>query len=243
MLNFISNQVSFYIAILLVLFIPGYFLLLAVESKRRLFSSLERMIFSFGLSIISVDLLMMLMGKIGILFNKISIISAILLFSAACFAIFKIIRAKNPEKSEEKKSSFSKNQTILIIILLFLTIFIKTAYLKNSIFPTSTDLGHHMYWTKTISENGKLPVYQESDIIQIDGKYQVSRPEKIADFIIGEHLIFSAINLISGINYIIKVIFQFRIAHLRFFHVIRRPFDFVPDIHQLIVNKNSPNDR
>lgn len=214
MLQFISSQLLFYIAIILVLFIPGYFLLLAIEAKGKLFGSLERIIFSFGFSIIIVDLLMMLMGKAGILFNKISLIAVILLFSAVCFAIFKIIQYNiflRPseyviEKSEEiisqKVFDFSQNQKILIIILLFLTIFIKTAYLKNSIFPTSTDLGHHMYWTKTISETGKLPVYAESDIIQVDGKYQVSQPEKIADFIIGEHLIFSAINLISGINFI-----------------------------------------
>ena len=202
MINFIQTQLLFYLAIFLVLFVPGYFLLLAIESKRKLFSSLERMIFSFGFSIIIIDLLMMLMGKAGILFNKISIIAAVLLFSAICYAIHKIIKNKSPDESEEKIFDFSKNQKILIIILLFLTIFIKTAYLKNSIFPTSTDLGHHMYWSKTISETGKLPIYQESDIVQVDGKYQVSQPQNIADFIIGEHLIFSAINLISGINFI-----------------------------------------
>lgn len=211
MLQFISSQLLFYASIILVLFIPGYFLILAIESKKKLFGSLERFIFSFGFSIITVDFLMLLMGKAGILLNRISIIVAILLFSAICFAIYKIIRSRTISESQEstelkaKESaafSFSKNQKILIILLLFLTIFIKTAYLKNSIFPTSTDLGHHMYWSKLISETGKIPVYQESDIIKVDGNYQVSQPEKIADFIIGEHLIFSAINLVSGINFI-----------------------------------------
>jgi len=214
MINFIQTQILFYIAIFLVLFVPGYFLLLAIESKRKLFSSLERMIFSFGFSIIVVDLLTMLMGRTGILFTRTSIILGILTFSIACFAIYKIIKfytisrpqdnveSEISKKTIDKAFDFSKNQKILIIILLFLTIFIKTAYLKNSIFPTSTDLGHHMYWSKTISETGKLPVYQESDIVQIDGKYQVSQPQQIADFIIGEHLIFSVINLISGINFI-----------------------------------------
>lgn len=200
--NFISSQILFYIAIILVLFVPGYFLLLAVESKKKLFSSLERLIFSFGLSIITVDLLMMLMGRMGILFSRLSIIIGISTFAIVCFTIYKIRKINRTGGYEEKISDFSKNQTILIIILLFLTIFIKTAYLKNSIFPTSTDLGHHMYWTKTISETGKLPVYQESDIVKVDGIYQSSQPEKIADFIIGEHLIFSAINLLSGINFI-----------------------------------------
>lgn len=202
MINFIQTQILFYISIVLVLFIPGYFLLLAIESRKKLFSSLERLIFSLGLSIIIVDLLMMLMGKINIPITKISIMLGIFIFSAICFAICKITKKNSEEPEINNVFSFSKNQKILILILLFLTIFIKTAYLKNSIFPTSTDLGHHMYWSKTISETGKLPVYQESDIVQVDGKYQVSQPEKIADFIIGEHLIFSAINLISGISFI-----------------------------------------
>lgn len=207
MLQFLSSQILFYISIILVLFIPGYFLLLAIESRKKIFSDLERLVFSIGLSIISVNFLMILMGKIGIFFTRLSIILVISAFSVACFAIYKLIKLKR-EKSDsenidpETAFSFSRNQKILVIALLFLTIFIKTAYLKNSIFPTSTDLGHHMYWSKTISETGKLPIYQESDIIQENGNYAVSQPEKIADFIIGEHLIFSAINLVSGINFI-----------------------------------------
>lgn len=215
MFNFIAQQFLFYTAIVLVLFIPGYFLLLAIESKKKLLSSIERFVFSFGFSIIIIDLLMMLMGKVGILFNRISIISVIILFSAICFAIYKIRKTKQEEVTNSA-FNFSKNQIILIIILLFLTIFIKTAYLKNSIFPTSTDLGHHMYWTKTIVETGKLPVYAESDIIQINGNYQISQPEKIADFIIGEHLPFAAIQIISKVSFVsyfpILILFLINIA-------------------------------
>lgn len=211
MLAFIQQQFLFYLSIILVLFIPGYFLLLAIESKKKLFSSLERLVFSFGFSIIVVDLLMMLMGKLHILFTGTSIIFGILIFSTVCFAIYKIIkfytisRPQDNVESEmkfDKVFNFSKNQIIFIILLLFLTIFIKTAFLKNSIFPTATDLGHHMYWSETISETGKLPVYQESDIVKNNGNYEVSQPQGIADFIIGEHLIFAAINLISGINFV-----------------------------------------
>ena len=202
MLNFITQQLLFYIAIILVLFVPGYFLLLTIESRKKLFSSIERFVFSSGFSIIITDLLMMLMGKLNILFTRTSIILGIIVFSLICFAIYKSTKKKNTAIEPEKTFNFSKNQTITIIILLFLTIFIKTAYLKNSIFPTSTDLGHHMYWTKMISETGKLPVYAESDIVKIGENYQVSEPEKIADFIIGEHLPFAAIQLISEVEFI-----------------------------------------
>jgi hypothetical protein len=186
----------------LVLFFPGYFLLLAVFGKNK-FANLEKIAISFGLSIISMDFLMLLMGKLSISITRLSIFVGILIFSVICFGIYKFRGNKFPKKEEPKKLfDFSKNQFILIVLILFLTIFIKTSYLRDSIFPNSTDLGHHMYWSKLISETGKLPVYEETNIIQVDGNYQISPPQKIADFIIGEHLIFSAVNLLSGISFV-----------------------------------------
>jgi hypothetical protein len=215
MLEFISQQLIFYTTLAFILFLPGYFLLLAIEVRKKLFSTLERFVFSFSLSIIVVDFLMIIIGKLGILFNKFSIISIIILFAALCFAIRKRIQyyasrrptdnvtLKNDEiNRKNNNSNFSKNQVILIILILFLSIFIRAIFLKSSIFPTATDLGHHMYWSKLITETHKLPVYQESDIINISDGYQISPPQKIADFIIGEHLIFAAISLISGANFI-----------------------------------------
>lgn len=201
MLQFISSQLLFYVAIILVLFVPGYFFLLAIESRKKLFSSIEKLVFSFGFSIIITNFLMIILGKAGIILNKTSVILGIVIFSTICLAIYKITKRDDVLKPENI-FNFSKNQKIIIIILLFLTIFIKTTYLRNSIFPTSTDLGHHMYWSKIISENGKIPIYQESDIIETNGNYQISQPQQIADFIIGEHLVFSAINMISEIKFI-----------------------------------------
>lgn len=104
--------------------------------------------------------------------------------------------------NENNNLFFSKNKAILIVLVLFLAIFVKTIYLKDSIIPTATDLGHHMYWAKLISTTGQLPNYQERDIIENNGHYQISAPRKIDDFIIGEHLIFAAINLVSGLDFI-----------------------------------------
>lgn len=208
MFEFIYNQLLFYIAIILVLFLPGYFLLLALFRKTKSFSALEKFVISFGLSIISIDFLMLLLGKSGIAITRLSVLSAILVFILICRAVKYALDSsrKTPESVSEEKIdaqfSFSKNQAVLIILLLFLTIFIKTAYLADSIFPTATDLGHHMYWSKLISQTGEIPVYQEKDIIEVGGKYEISQPQKIADFIVGEHLIFSAVNLISGKDFI-----------------------------------------
>jgi hypothetical protein len=97
---------------------------------------------------------------------------------------------------------FSSRQTHLILFLLVLTVFIKAAYLEYNTLPATTDLGHHMFWAKTISETGSIPNYEARDIIQAGGNYAISQPASISDFIIGEHLIFSAINLISGLDFI-----------------------------------------
>lgn len=210
MLNFLGNQTLFYISIILVLFLPGYFLLLAVEARKKYFSALEKFTVSFGLSIIITDFLMIFMSSFEIYLGRFSIIAIIFLFCATCLIAKKLYDSRRPVVSVEKETenihtnlfSFSKHQTTLIILILFLTIFVKTAYLSNSIFPTSTDLGHHMYWSKITAQTGELPDYQERDIVKIGKNYSFSDPQKIADFIIGEHLIFAAINLISGIDFI-----------------------------------------
>lgn len=201
-MEFISQQLLFFISIILILFVPGYFLLLAIFGKSKTFSDLEKFIVAFGLSIIAIDFLMLLMGKAGILFTRLSVISAISIFSAICYAIY-FFRKKDSAIAPKKYSSeFTKNQTMSIVLILFLTFFIKTIYLMDTISPTATDLGHHMYWTKSIMETGELPVYQKIDVIENNGYYAISEPRKIDDFIIGEHLIFAASGLISGQNVI-----------------------------------------
>lgn len=209
MSNFLESQLLFCLSIILVLFLPGYFLLSAIEARKKYFSALEKFVISFGLSIVSCDFLMILAGKAGISLNRKSILLSILLFCAICLVIKYFYRKlSRPAREETDKnaaqaiSSFSKNQTALVVLILFLAVFIKTAYLSNAIFPTSTDLGHHMYWSKIIAQTGNLPAYQERDIVKIGKNYGLSEPQKIADFIIGEHLIFAAINLISGIDFI-----------------------------------------
>lgn len=199
-MDFIFQQILFFFAIILILFIPGYFLLLAIFGKSKIFSDLEKFVVAFGLSIITVDFLMLIIGKAGILFTRLSIILGIFIFSAICYGIYFFKKRKLPDTSgvENNSFNFSKNQTLLIILILFLTVFIKTIYLTDTISPTATDLGHHMYWVEKIIKTGELPVYQKIDIVQDNGNYAISEPQRIDDFIIGEHLIFAAIKLISG---------------------------------------------
>lgn len=202
MADLIQTQVFFYAALALVLFLPGWFLLLAFFGKEKL-SALERFVISVGLSVLISSFLMMLMSKVGILFTRSSLIITLLVFIVGCFGIYKI-KYKQAKAEDEKKSffDFSQKQFLFIIIILFLAVFVRTAYLQNTIPPSSTDLGHHMYWSKLFAETGKIQDYVQRDIAEKNGAYRIDEPRPISDFIIGEHLIFSAIALISGVSFI-----------------------------------------
>lgn len=177
-----SNQILFYISLIFVLFLPGTSLLLAIFGKSKTLNVLERFIASFALSIVSMDFIFFAFSKADIPITRLSSFIGIALFTLACLAIYKFRKNFPPSgENAEKLFSFSKNQFILILLLVFMTIFLKTAYLTETVFPTSTDMGHHMYWTQWLIENNALPTY--------DG---------MPDFIIGEHIIFGIIGLLSG---------------------------------------------
>jgi hypothetical protein len=163
-----------------VLFIPGYVLLLAIFGKSKTLNTLERFILSFGLSIISIDFLNFSLSGLHLLITRLSLFIIIIFFISICWTIFKF--RKNTDTIEESPLfNFSKNQLLLIFLLLFLTIFIKTAYLTDTVFPTATDMGHHMYWSQWMMDNHQLPTY-----------------EGMPDFIIGEQIPFGVIGLLSG---------------------------------------------
>lgn len=203
MLNFIFTQIFFYLTISLVLFLPGYAILHATYGKNKPFYSIETFLLSFGISLVTIDIAMILLGKAGIPLTATSILSSLALLFLACFSIFTFRKSKlSKAKSNALKISFSRKEFYLFIFLMFLTIFFRTAYLNKTIAPTATDLGHHMYWVNVISQTHSLPDYAKTDIIQKDGNYQISDPQKIDDFIIGEHLFIAAIVLITKINVI-----------------------------------------
>lgn len=189
MLNFIYSQLLFYFAIAIILFIPGYFLLLAVFGKSKTLSALENFVFSFGLGIIVTDFIAFFYDKISVSITATSSILGALFFSIICFVIYKFKNKRNhylnTNLNNDKNNlfSFSKNQIILIFLLLFLTIFLRTAYLDGTVAPTATDMGHHMYWVEYLNQTHHLPDY-----------------EGMPDFIIGEHIIFSEISMISGLS-------------------------------------------
>lgn len=196
--SFVIDQALLYLSIAFLIFLPGYSLLRAVWGKHMPFGELETFVFSFAAGLVSLDFGMLLLGKCSLPISRLSLIALITLFSAICWAV-SFLRARKNLASKHPNKEFSRTQTITIILLLLLTIFIKTIYLEDSILPSTTDLGHHSYWAKLIAVSGKLPVYEKVDI-GLDST--LTQPAPIADFIIGEHLPFAAINLLSGIDFI-----------------------------------------
>ncbi len=202
MFNFIGNQIIFYLTLGFLLFLPGRFFFLAIFGKSGKFSGVEKFVIYFGLSIISVDFIMLFLGRLHLLLTRVSVIAGVLIFSLAGYVIFRLRQKKKPaEIHEQKNFSFSSRQSVLIILIIFLSIFIRAGYLKNTILPATTDLGHHMYWSKVIAMSGKIPDYSQRNIVQVNGTYTLSGPQNISDFIIGEHLIFAAAGLITGLSF------------------------------------------
>jgi len=208
MFSIVYSQILLYFSIAIILFFPGYFLLLAVFGKdEKHISLLERFIFSFGLGLIVTDFIAFAFSKTHILITATSSISGSVIFCAVCFGIYRMKKKTNPlplysggdvssNLETEGVVSFSKNQWILILLLLFLMIFIKVAYLSGTVAPTSTDMGHHTYWIKSLVESGQLPTY--------DG---------MPDFIIGEHIALGEMAMINGLSFFsaLPVVFLFLI--------------------------------
>ena len=186
-------------------FIPGWLLLRLFLDRECRLSPLETWIFSFGLGLGLLIFGMILLGLAGVRFTPVSL-SLLVLSLLAVMAGGLALRSRLEKHSERTPSVppllWSRRGSILFVSLIVLTFFIKTLYLSHAVLPTSTDLGHHMYWSQLITTTGLLPLYAKRDIVTgTDGAYSLSDPEPIADFIIGEHLPFAAISLLSGVGF------------------------------------------
>lgn len=203
MFGFFTQQTIFILSVGAILFLPGFVLLRSVF-HRHTFTSFELFVFSVPASIALVNFLIIGLGKSDISITKTSILLSLTLLVVGIIfftSLFKVNKNDSLQK-ESTPEKFSKKEGWLIILVIALTIFIKTIYLSQAILPTATDLGHHMYWSKTIVETGHLPTYAEQNIIEKDGAYTLTAPQPIDDFIIGEHLVFAAVALLSGISFI-----------------------------------------
>ncbi len=190
MLDFIQNQILFYASIAIIFFVPGYFLLLAIFGQSRAVSSLEKFVLAPGLSIVSLNFIYFAFDALKIPFTRNSTFWGLIIFSIICYLIYRLKTfcwTQTNEAGREETSalfSFSKNEFRLVLFLIFAMFFFKFIYLSGSVSPSATDMGHHLYWTKWLTENRQLPGY--------DG---------MPDFIIGEHTAFGALAMLSGADF------------------------------------------
>ncbi len=198
-----TDTLLFFLATGALFFVPGSVLLKLFLKRGAVLTPLETFVLSFvvGLGLLSFG--MILLGQAGVRFTALSMSLALLGFGALLALSLFIRNRFSPASSESATPhSWSKRGTVLFGLLIMLTVLLKTIYLSHAVLPTSTDLGHHMYWSALITKTGVLPEYAKRDIVtNASGTYSVTEPEPIADFIIGEHLPFAAISILSGIGF------------------------------------------
>lgn len=197
MITYIFGQVLLLVAIMIVFWLPGRVWVAFLERKGRFLSALERIAVAVTLSVVTVTFVMILIGQVGIPLNAWSVLGGIAVISGGMFAWLRL-RFLPTQKLSEKQ--YEKNTPSFAFFAVFiLAILFKLFYFLPLVVPSSTDLGHHMFWVKKIIETGKLPVYEERDIeMGEDGRYVVGDPVPMSDFIVGEHLVFSAVGMISA---------------------------------------------
>ena len=242
------------------LFLPGLVALRILFGKESALAPWETLLTAFAVSVGLIDFLMILLGKNHILFTRYSISLAIL-GSLYLFFVMKRIHTsivKKRESPDQSHPAFASTpiQGKLFLLIIFLTLFTKSIFLSDAAFPTSTDLGHHMYWSKEIAIKGVLPEYSKMEIeisrkkcADCSGPVEIiSPPEPIADFIIGEHLPFGALAIFSGNDFIsafpvitlflvsILSLIAYFVLAIRFGEEIQKKFtSFVPMHFGLIV--------
>ncbi|MEA2006929.1 MAG: hypothetical protein U9O20_02095 [Patescibacteria group bacterium] len=186
---------KFYIALALILMFPGFFLARAVfAGKYNDLSVFEKAVIVFSFSIVAVDFLIISANFFSIPLVRITIVLMIVFFCAVCAFVYKrrCLHGKQANELDKTKTNISfttlKNvsyrQMLLFLTILFLILIVRSGYVVGGIMPQTTDLGHHMYWAKDIVQTGALPSYG------------------MPDFIIGEHIIFATIAIISGLPFV-----------------------------------------
>jgi hypothetical protein len=179
----VLDTIKLILAIILTLYLPGYFLLKNFEKKTSV-NPLEKMVLSFGLSLFLVDFIFLLIDKTGLAFNFWTVFLSLVFLSLGLFVFSVFSRHHHNRQPNKAFAKESPKKEFLILLLIFFAVAIRLFFLSERLLPQTTDLGHHMYWSQYIIEFKELPDYG------------------MPDFIIGEHIIFAAISILSGISVI-----------------------------------------
>ncbi len=194
--DFFIQQLTFIAITFALLLIPGYSFLLAIFHHKR-FCAIERFVLSVPISFSIITLSVIVLDLFNILLTQQTLLITISAITIQFFVFAIFIKHKKPTNNNTI-FNFSKTQTALIAILIVFTIVIKGMFLINTIFPTATDLGHHMFWVEKIAVDQKLPDYKKIEIEMTNGTPSFTQPQDIADFIVGEHILFAVIKTLTG---------------------------------------------
>lgn len=206
-MTLLTDSLLFLVALSGMLFLPGY-ILLRTCFPTRAFATVERVILAPALSFIIMTLILIVADRCAIPLDRITVILITACTTALLFTIGVIMRRIKPHTYRTKTrqqhdtifSRLTPLHTVIIVLLIVLTVGIKGYYLVNTIFPTATDLGHHLYWVAKAIHDHTLPHYTAQEIITHDtGHYGFSDPVAIPDFIVGEHALLAALFVVTGL--------------------------------------------
>lgn len=199
MMDFLLGQLLFFLTLLFVLGFPGGAFVFFLERNGKFLTLAERITLSVVLSVVVTDFLMIVLGRVGVPLTALSV--GVGIFAVSTLLVVFSRKRLHPSGTSTRHLPLAgeENKSGLFLVVFTLAVCIKMLYFVPNIVPASTDLGHHSFWVQKIVLEQKLPVYEEREIITDSaGNFTISHTESISDFIVGEHLVLSAIAMISG---------------------------------------------
>lgn len=193
----------FILAVFGLLVVPGFFVMRAC-CERRAFAPLEYAVLAVPLSFVAMTLALIVADRFGMPLDRVTVplVTGCLIATAGTVSIARdrLGRTRRTVARNAALFRFSRLSTAAIVVLITLTVGVKGYYLVNTIFPTSTDLGHHLYWVAKAVSDRAMPQYTERDIVTADdGHYKLSDPVAMPDFIVGEHAVLAALFTATGL--------------------------------------------
>lgn len=198
---------SLFLALTHAIFLPGW-LVVRIFFARQ-FTLLEEGLYAFALGFTLIDAIALILNRLHIPLSF-TVLSLVLTATVFCLSGIRFWQKRHdtvispPAKSEETAGTLPSKTWALLLGMLLITIILKAYYLIPAGLPTATDMGHHMYWSQFIAHNYSLPVYEKSGVVldQTTGLTTITPPMPIADFIIGEHIPFGVMSILSGLSVI-----------------------------------------
>ncbi len=227
MLEIITEQLFFFLVLTGLFVLPGFWFVRFLGEERLSF--LEEILLGLASGMTLSNFTLLILDALHLPLNAALVSFASLILLCLFYSLVKF----SSTNRNACKPSFGKVSLPFVgatLLLVFLTVVVKTIYLQNTIFPTATDLGHHLFWVKKITQEEKLPVYEKQKLLIQDGQVILTEPKPVADFIIGEHTPFAAVNKLTGADLFgpepVLFLFVLNVAGiLALFVLARRLFD------------------